>query len=192
MDDDRNLPFSNPIRITELSARRPLRFSHVPDAGTLAAIAKVVGADVVRKLRFAGELRPEGRRDWMLEADLGATVVQPCVVSLAPVTTRIDQPVIRRFVADPDFHPETRAVTEAEMEIPEDDTIEPLGAVIDTGAVMIEALALALPLYPRADGAELGDLTVAPPGAEPLTKTANPFAALSALGRIPSKDRPQD
>lgn len=188
MDDDRDLPFSNPIRVAELSARRPVSFSHAPDPATLVAIAKVVGADTVRKLRFVGELRPQGRRDWMLEATLGATVVQPCVVSLAPVTTRIDQPVIRHFVADPDL----RTATEAESEIPEDDTIEPLGAVIDTGAVMIEALALALPLYPRADGAELGDLTVTPPGAEPLTKTAKPFAALSALRGIASKDTPQD
>lgn len=188
MDDDRTLPFSNPIRITELAARRPVRFSHAPDTATLAAIAKAVGAETVRKLRFAGELRPQGRRDWMLEATLGATVVQPCVVSLAPVTTRIDQQVTRHFVADPD----PRATTETEIEIPEDDTIEPLGTVIDTGTVMVEALALALPLYPRANGAELGDLTVAPPGAEPFTKTANPFAALSTLRRTPSKDTPQD
>jgi uncharacterized metal-binding protein YceD (DUF177 family) len=76
-----------------------------------------------------------------------------------------------------------------EVEIPEDDTVEPLGAIIDTGAVMVEALALALPLYPRAEGAELGDLTVAPPGAEPIARAANPFAALSALrDRTPGED----
>ena len=36
--------------------------------------------------------------------------------------------------------------------MPEDDTIEKLGREIDLAAVMIEALSLALPLYPRADG----------------------------------------
>ncbi|MGF6859566.1 uncharacterized metal-binding protein YceD (DUF177 family) [Rhodobacteraceae bacterium MBR-64] len=185
MDETAPLPFSNPIRTADLVARRPLRFSHVPDAAALGAIAAFVGVDAVRKLRFAGELRPEGRRDWVLDATLGATVVQACVVTLAPVTSRIDVPVIRRFVAEPP--PQATAVPE--VEIPEDDTVEPLGAIIDTGAVMVEALALALPLYPRAEGAELGDLTVAPPGAEPIARAANPFAALSALrDRTPGED----
>jgi hypothetical protein len=44
----------------------------------------------VRKLRFIGTLEPEGAQDWRLTADLGATVVQPCVVTLAPVTTRLE------------------------------------------------------------------------------------------------------
>jgi hypothetical protein len=43
---------------------------------------------------------PEGARDWRLSARLGATVVQPCVATLAPVTTRIDTDVTRRYLAD--------------------------------------------------------------------------------------------
>lgn len=170
------LPVSQPIRVADLPARKPTRFDLQPDADALPLIAAVVGADAVRKLRFKGELRPTGRHDFTLQAELGATVVQPCVVTLAPVTTRLDEQVTRHYLAE---MPEPEA---DEAEMPEDDTAEPLPEVIDLGAVLLEALALALPLYPRAPDAELGDGSFAPPGAEPLTDEAvRPFAGLAGL-----------
>ena len=36
----------------------------------------------------------------MLEADLGATVVQSCVVTLDPVTTRVEETALRRYTPD--------------------------------------------------------------------------------------------
>lgn len=171
-------PASLRLRVADLSARRETTFDLRPAPADLTVLATDLGLDALRKLRFAGRLIPEGARDWRLEAVLGATVVQPCVVSLAPVTTRIDEPVTRRYLADPaPILPEGD-----EVEMPEDDSAEPLPAVIDIHAVMAEALALALPLYPRAPGAELGQLEVAPPGAEPLTEDkVHPFAGLAML-----------
>ena len=67
---------------------------------------------------------------------LGATVTQACVVTLAPVITRIEETVTRRYLAD---MPEPEG---EEVEMPEDDSAEPLPVIIDPGAVMIEALAL--------------------------------------------------
>ena len=50
----------------------------------------------------------------------------------------------------------------------------------------IEALALALPPYPRKPGATFGATTAAAPGAEPFDESElKPFAALAALrGKI--------
>ena len=102
----------------------------------------------------------------------GATVVQDCVVTLAPVTTRIDERVQRRYMTDPP-EPDT-----GEAEMPEDD-VEELPQALDLGEVMLEALALALPAYPRAAGVELGETVVTRPGAEALTEErAKPFAGL--------------
>jgi uncharacterized metal-binding protein YceD (DUF177 family) len=93
------------------------------------------------------------------------------------VTTRIDEAVERRFLA---HWSEPEPGSETEM--PEDDSVEPLGAEIDPVAVMEEALAMALPDYPRAEDAELGDAVFSEPGAEPLTdEAAHPFAALAKL-----------
>jgi uncharacterized metal-binding protein YceD (DUF177 family) len=176
------MPDPRIFRTSDLARRVAHAFALEPDAAERAALASVLGASEIRKLRFAGELKPEGRRDWHLEATLGATVVQPCVVTLEPVVTRIDETVLRRFLAD---WPEPAPGSETEM--PEDDSAEPLPAAIDIGEVMAEALALALPDFPRAEGVEIGTATAAPPGAAPLDAAgAHPFAALARL----KKDAP--
>lgn len=151
-------------------------FEITPDAPARAALAAELGITSVRKLRLVGQLVPEGARDWRLEAMLGATVVQPCVITAEPVTTRIDEKILRRYLADLE-EPEGD-----EVEMPEDDSAEPLPATLDLWAILTEALALALPLYPRAEGAELDSAVFAPPGTEPLTdEQAKPLAGLAAL-----------
>ena len=170
------IPFSHPFRVADLAARKATRFDLRPDAETRAAIADALGLLSLEKLRIVGEIRPQGGRDWLLEAALGATVTQACVVTLAPVTTRIEETVTRRYLSD---MPEPEG---EEVEMPEDDSAEPLSDIIDPGAVMIEALTLSLPHYPRAEGAELGESRFAEPGAEPLSDEAmKPFAGLADL-----------
>lgn len=168
-----------PLTPARLSRAASHGFSLIPDATERAALAEELGIDGIRKLRFEGELIPEGKADWRLEATLGATVVQPCVVTLDPVVTRIDAPVTRRFLADmtpPD--PDDKG----EAEMPEDDTAEPLPDRIDPAFVMAEALALHLPDYPRAEGADLGEAVFAEPGTDPMTdEDAKPLAGLKAL-----------
>jgi len=169
-------PFSHPLRPADLAQRKPTRFALAPDADQRAAIAAWAGIEALPVLRFKGTLTPAGRRDWRLDADLEATVVQPCVVTLAPVSTRIAEPVERRWLAD------LPKPTGDELEMPEDTSTEPLPEVIDLGAVMCEALDLALPLYPRAEGAEFGAAEATGSGLAPIDDTAlRPFAGLAAL-----------
>ena len=167
-----NPEFARVIEVRNLSALDGFDFDIAPTPEEAAALARLLGAQAVRKLRFAGSLSPLDGGGWGLDATLGASVVQTCVVTLEPVTTRIDQTVRRRYepeaglraaglVVDPD----------------EDDEVEPLGDRIDLGLVAIEALALALPAYPRKQGATLGP-AIAGTAAEEEPK---PFAALAAL-----------
>ena len=162
-----------PLRVAALPTRKPTAFDLRPDQPWMIAIAAELGLSGLRKLSYTGQISAEGRSDWRLTADLGATVVQPCVITAEPVTTRLDAPVLRRFLAE---MPEPEG---PESEIPEDDSLEPLGAEIDLSAVMIEALSLLLPDYPRAPGAALAPL--AAPDAAPL----NPFAVLKSLKDAP-------
>jgi uncharacterized metal-binding protein YceD (DUF177 family) len=167
------------IATADLRPRTPTRFALAPDAGERESLAQDLGIEAIRKLRFEGEITAEGRDDWRLDATLGATVVQPCVVTLAPVTTRIDTAVTRRFLAR---MPDIELDESGEAEMPEDETLEPLGSEIDLAAIMAEALALNLPLYPRADGAELGEAVFAEPGIAPMRdEDAKPFAGLAGL-----------
>ena len=170
------LPVAMPLKVARLPARGALPFDIRPDAAQMTHIAGLLGVTHLRKLGFKGRLEALPQGGWELVAHLGATVVQPCSVSLVPVTTRIDEPVLRRFL--PDF-PEP---AEGESETPEDTDAEPLGAEIDPAAVMVEALALAVPPYPRAPGVELGEVIVSAPGVAPMTDAdAHPMAGLAAL-----------
>ncbi len=171
------------LRVADLPQNTPTPFDLRPGTQSLAAIKDELGLLGLRKLSFKGDVRAQGKRDWVVSGKLGATVVQPCVVSLDPVTTRIDLPVTRVFLADwsdPD---------EEEFEIPEGDETEPLGAEIDPQAIMIEALSLALPQYPRKDGAELGQADYTEPGKQAMTdKDVKPFAGLAGLRDAMKKD----
>jgi uncharacterized metal-binding protein YceD (DUF177 family) len=165
------------IRLGDLPKNRPTAFRIEPETAELAAMAEALGLSALRKVRLEGELRPRGRTDWDLDARLGATVVQPCVVTLAPVTTRIDDTVERRFRADLPEPPPG-----AEVEMPEDDALDPLPETLDLGRVLTEALALSIPEYPRADGASLGETVFTEPGRRPMTDAeTKPFAGLAGL-----------
>lgn len=165
------------LRVADLPASGAHAFDVVADAARREALAAEMGILGVRKLRFQGTVAPAGKADWTLTGTLGATVVQACVVTLEPVTSRIDEPVERLYLAEMPPAPEA-----AEVEMPEDDTTEALGDVIDLGQVMAEALALALPIYPRAEGADLEQAQFAGPGVAPMTdEDARPFAGLKEL-----------
>lgn len=164
------------FRVAALAARKPTRFTLAPNTAERAAMAAELGLLELPSFSLKGELQPAGKSDFHLDARLEARVVQPCSVTLAPVATDLRERVKRSFVKD-------FVVPEAdEVEIPEDDSVDPLPEVIDMTAIALEALELALPLYPRAPGAELGEAVYAEPGTAPLKDVdLRPFAGLAAL-----------
>ena len=169
-------PSDTALRVSDLSQSAPTRFSIRPDRAEMEALTLELGLSSLRKLSFEGSVAPLGETDWQLTGRLGATVVQPCVVTLEPVTTRIDVDVTRSYLRD------FQEPDEPEAEMPEDDTTEALEAWIDPTAAMVEALALAVPDYPRKDDAELGQMVYTEPGQAPMTdEDAKPFAGLADL-----------
>ncbi len=172
------------FRTADLNPRRDYDIAFQPNAPEMAAIAEELGITALRKLRLEGVLKARGKQDWQFSGKLGATVVQPCVVTLEPVTTRIEEPVMRVYLADWDMP------DESEVEMPEDDSSEPLEAEINILTLTKEALALALPAYPRAEGAELGEMVYTKPGETPMRdEDARPFAGLAALkGKLEDKN----
>ena len=164
------------MRLAELRTGRPTSFTLEPTPAERKAVAQELGLVALKKLKFEGTLTPQGRNDWTLQAKLGATVVQECVVTLDPVTTRIDEQIVRAYVKDiPD-------IDAAEVEMAQDETVDPLPDTLDLAQVMIEALSLALPPDPRSSDAELGSVAVTAPGMKPMSDDdAKPFAGLGAL-----------
>jgi uncharacterized metal-binding protein YceD (DUF177 family) len=102
-------------------------------------------------------------------------------VTLDPVTTRIEETVERVYVPEEAYFEEEDDIG-GESEMPEDTSTEPLGMVISARDAMIESLLLALPQYPRATDADLGEAVFAEDGVTPLKdEDTKPFAGLAAL-----------
>lgn len=174
-----NPEFARIVAVAQLRAAQGMDFDLSPTPEEAAAIARLMGALGLRKMRLKGSLAPEADGVWRLEAELGATVTQTCVVSLEPVVTRIDTPVTRRFV--PGLAADGPEVTIAATDDGEDET-DPLGDRIDLGRVALEALALALPAYPRKPGAVLVAQAATPQGLQDRAEAeVRPFAVLAAL-----------
>ncbi len=173
-------PFRYVMRLADLPPGQSHGFLVKPSGAERAAIAGLLGVTRLRKLRLKGRVGQVEVDDWRLEAELGATVTQECVVTLEPVVTRIDEPVLRKYVLDPNGSPQ---VDQTEMHA--DDSVEPLRAELDIGAILIEELALALPTYPRAAGNGPFEFRYAPDNAdqrdETTTNATKPFAELANL-----------
>jgi uncharacterized metal-binding protein YceD (DUF177 family) len=167
---------SHILRVADLPQNQPTSFVYTPEGKVLESIATDLDLKTLRKARLTGDIRSYGKQDWHLTAQVGATVVQPCVVSLEPVTSRIDATVERLFRHD------FEASQDEETEMHEDDSVEAIPAEIDLVELFVEALALNLPLYPRKDSIELGEAVFTDSGKKPMTdEDTKPFAGLATL-----------
>lgn len=173
-------PFAAPLWpyvVADLPGNRPLHVDITANGDEVRRIATALDALKVTKLKLTGTFEVDRKGNVTFEGTIGATVAQPCVVTLDPVRTRVDEPLRRTFIADLDPLPEHHQIL-ADEDIDHD----PLPDVIDLGVVATEALALALPAFPRVEGAELTDARFTEPGRAPMTdEEARPFAGLAAL-----------
>lgn len=175
MTDTDIIEFSRPIRVAKLNNSAEQPFDETPNEVEAKALEQLLDVLAVRKMRFQGRLLPLDKTGWELIGTLGVTVTQSCVVTLESVRTRIDVDVRRQFLP-------LEASSEEEMEIPDNDEIENLGTVIDLGVVAMEALILALPEYPKVEGAELENTSFTAPNVVPISdEDVKPFAGLAAL-----------
>ncbi|MBT0780978.1 DUF177 domain-containing protein [Paracoccus sp. pheM1] len=161
------------FRVAHLNPRQPTDFALAPAAPARRALAAELGLIALPRLDFSGRIRAVASDAWEVTGTLSARVVQPCVVTLAPVETELRESLHRVF------SPHAGTPEGDEVEMPDED-LEPLGQFIDIEAIMTEALALALPLYPRAEGAAL-DAPEPPPEEE----ARKPFAGLADLLKNP-------
>lgn len=166
-------PYVHRLRADRLPARKPTEIDLTPDVAARDRIAASLDLLDLPVLRLTGQLAAAPADAWQFEGRLTATAVQPCGITLAPVTTQIDEAV--RRVWSPHVTDTSDLPVEIEMG---DDETEPLESEIDIGAMLLEALTLALPAFPRAPGAKLDDS--AGEAAQP-DKTRRPFAGLADL-----------
>jgi len=142
--------FSREIEIARIpTGGRP--FAIAAEPAERAALAARLGVERIDRLVAEGTVRRHATEPLVtVEGRLEAEVTQLCVVTLEPVTSRVEASLLRLFAPGP-------APTVEEIVIdPLREEIEPLeGDRLDLGEVVAEELALALDPYPRAPGAAL-------------------------------------
>ena len=93
-------PFERPREVERLRAHKAIPFDETPTESEAEAIRESLGLRGLRKMRFQGELSPIGKRGWLVEGMLGASITQECVVTLEPLKARIDTEVSLRFLPE--------------------------------------------------------------------------------------------
>lgn len=165
--------FSRLVQVDGLT--RPRSRHHVKaTSDERAALAKRFGLLALDEL--SAELMVEfmtGEREMSVTGRLTAAVTQACVISLEPVTERIDEQVRVDFSRDVTDDPDhDLSIGGGELGVGGAVLHEPWpGQSLDLGELAAQELALSLNPYPRAKGARLPD---------PGSMADNPFAALRA------------
>ena len=165
------------LLIADLKDGAENSFNFKLDSTRCAQMADRLGILLLRKVSFKGTLTPQGNRGWRLKAQAGATFQQSCVVTLDPVTNRLDETVILNYSHD--IHD---PAPEIDFEMQEDTSQELLTQEINLIEVLTEAISLALPIYPKSTRATVGETSFTEPGKNPMSdEDAKPFAGLAAL-----------
>ncbi|HRK25157.1 MAG TPA: YceD family protein [Beijerinckiaceae bacterium] len=166
-------PLGRPVLAASIPATG-LAFTVTPDAAEREALARALDLVSVDRLTADFQLRAAAGGLYEVSGMLRAEVRPRCVVTLEPFSLVIDEPVSIRF-ADAAAPAARRAATPAPADL-DDDPPDPVeNGMIDLGRVTTEFLSLALPIYPRAPGAEFA--------ASGEDGPASPFAVLAGKGR---------
>lgn len=157
-------------RVNEIP-RAGLSASHTADADTRAAVAADLSIPALHALEVSYKIVPQDEGRYRVSGEVTAELELACVVTLEPVMQRLDEPIDVAFwpdalpqLSDVDFDPLT------------DPDIEPIeNGRLDLGRIVMETIASAIDLYPRAQDAELEASEARGGGDE------SPFAALAQL-----------
>lgn len=139
-----------------------------------AAICEALGLLSCDRLQAHYELKPLTGGRYRLSGTLEAAVAQPCVVTLEPVESQINEEIAQEFRPPGEAERDEAAPEHAILSGVDIDEIR--HGVLDAGRIVFETLSGALDPYPRKPGAEF-DWSDPKAAAE----EAGPFSALAKL-----------
>lgn len=165
--------FSRPIKL-DLLGNAPRSETIEASVSECAALAQRFDWLALERLSATASLTRSGDVISATGRVTGAVILR-CAATGEPVPAEVDEPFALKLVPDPGHAPDT----EIEIDADEADTLHHDGQAIDLGELAAETLALALPAFPRAAGADavLRAAGVTSDDAHPT----GPFAALQAL-----------
>ncbi|MDQ0316039.1 DUF177 domain-containing protein [Amorphus orientalis] len=168
---------SRPISVTDV-APDGQTVAFEADAEEREALAAAFNLSSIESLAADFEVKPWRGDGLSVAGTVTAVVVQPCVVSLAPVRQTISEELYLRFM------PETKVRKgngEIDIDPGGEDPPELFdGESLDLGAIAAEHVALGIDPYPRVPGAQFDPVEE---GDEEEDEEPSPFAVLERLKR---------
>lgn len=163
------------IPLLRLDKSRTHEFSYVPDAKKISELTKFIEFRKITITSFKGILKPLG--DGVdLKGKLVGQATQNCVISGAPVHTKLNHDIIRKYRKD---------ITAFEVDIAHednfDDTYDVMPANLELDDLLCESILLLTPEYPKLSKyLESGEWSISTGEVEASTENdrPNPFANL--------------
>ena len=170
------------LRLSEINQSKPFEFHLILSSDAVSELSRRLDLLNIKKVSLTGKLSPLSLNEWILKAELRATVRQKCVISFKPVQTIVNETINRTFCPLALENAVKIDDDDGNSTVSFDDTLQEFNDEIDLVDLIFEELTIILPLYPKFEGAELGSYTVTEPGVKPLNKeNLKPFAQLSEL-----------
>ncbi|WMS43344.1 DUF177 domain-containing protein [Acuticoccus sp. MNP-M23] len=164
---------SRPISVRRLNKEERVSVEATEEERTSIADA----LDLIAIHSFTADviLRPWKKEGVRVEGTVTADVVQPCIVTLDPVPSTVNEEFNIRL------HPDAAPSAEVNVDPEAEDPPELLETeMVDVGAIVLEHFALGLDPYPRAPGAVFEN------EADEPEEEPSPFAVLEALKKQPN------
>ena len=168
---------SRPVIVDELPSHGK-KIDLSPTADELDAIANRLDLVSLDALSGNISIRPEIGREVSAQGKITADFTQNCVVSGDPVPQSITFDLVRRYSEDASEFDDLEDGDDV-IGDPMDEGPDPIeNGILDVGEAVVEELALQIPPYPRAPGAEFNDIV---DDIKDDELKPNPFAKLAAL-----------
>ncbi len=170
-------PITVIIPLKRLKRIKKIQFRHVSSFEELSALSKIIQVYKIKNFSFKGHALQSNDTTVTLRGSFNATVTQLCVVSLSPVKTKINHEINHCYsLSKKENKQKSIAVSLDSTEM------ERIHGDINVGDIMLEALSLEIPLYPKKEGVNFEGLTITENGIKPLDLTpSNPFIVLKKL-----------
>jgi uncharacterized metal-binding protein YceD (DUF177 family) len=150
------------------------------DSNFLIEVAKQLKILRVDSIDWELTAKPWGKKGFRLDGTVKGTVAQACIVTLAPVIEHIEEVLDLRFIPEENLKDKPRKnVVEEDINFdatPEDEPEIYAGDVFDAMPLVIEHLALALDIYPRAPGATFEESELPAKETSALTRALEAWA----------------
>ncbi|MSP42666.1 MAG: DUF177 domain-containing protein [Alphaproteobacteria bacterium] len=158
----------------------PSHINFRADAAACKALAVYLKVDSVDNFQAELKVTRWRKHGAKVQGVVSADIVQQCVVTLAPVHSKVTEPVDARFLPAAMLEKAGADGPEVTVDPLADDPPEPyVGRIIHLGPLVLEYLALGIEAYPRAPGAVLPAGLIRTDAEN--EKRANPFQVLAQL-----------